>query len=303
MKPSKSKFLTIEQKKTIRQLLVPELKTRTPEGPYSWTVVRSIREFLKLSLREMAYLAKISEAILIKYEKGLSTTKGTPLVIKRISIFLGIPTVFLCDQAYSRPLSRGLKPFTENQEKIIESVHGEGKTITQTAKDLGISKQAVSQTEIAAKHKLTQAVLESELTYLSECQKQVIESQRQTIVLQQKMISVLVNEQVQEERTKEPVTTEEPPVQAVVSPQENPITQYEPEPNNSDKGDAIPARVALRFWLFENKISERKFSQRIGISQGTMSRYINGKTIPSVIVASKVHKETGGAVAPEMWAA
>ena len=59
--------------------------------------------------------------------------------------------------------------------------------------------------------------------------------------------------------------------------------------------------MQLLEFLYENDISQTDFAQRIGISQSSISKYLTGNVTPSVLVALKLHDETGGEVNCRVW--
>ena len=54
-------------------------------------------------------------------------------------------------------------------------------------------------------------------------------------------------------------------------------------------------------YLVDHDIYQKTFAEKIGVSQPTLSRYLVGETIPSVVTAIKIEQATGGAVKPRDW--
>ncbi len=59
--------------------------------------------------------------------------------------------------------------------------------------------------------------------------------------------------------------------------------------------------MQLYQYLNDENISQTDFSEKIGVTQPTLSRYVNGDIIPSVIIAYKIEKVTKGAVTCKEW--
>ena len=54
----------------------------------------------------------------------------------------------------------------------------------------------------------------------------------------------------------------------------------------------------LKEYRKSRKISQSDFAGRIGAEQGTISKIENGAQLPSLDLAVKIQRETGGAVLP-----
>ena len=54
-------------------------------------------------------------------------------------------------------------------------------------------------------------------------------------------------------------------------------------------------------YLIQKDVSQTRFAEKIGVSQPTLSRYLVGQTIPSVITAVRIKDATRGEVTPEDW--
>ena len=54
--------------------------------------------------------------------------------------------------------------------------------------------------------------------------------------------------------------------------------------------------MILRDYLAVNKISSKMFSKKIGVSEVSISRYLNGSRIPSMKILRAIYKETKGFV-------
>jgi transcriptional regulator with XRE-family HTH domain len=54
----------------------------------------------------------------------------------------------------------------------------------------------------------------------------------------------------------------------------------------------------LDAYLTARSVSNRDFSQRLGVSEASISRLRRGKQKPSLDVALKIERETAGAVTP-----
>ena len=57
----------------------------------------------------------------------------------------------------------------------------------------------------------------------------------------------------------------------------------------------------LDIYIRAHNLSQREIAERIGINQATLSRYMSGKSTPSVHIANKIAIATGGAVSPADW--
>ncbi len=56
---------------------------------------------------------------------------------------------------------------------------------------------------------------------------------------------------------------------------------------------------ALQTYLFQNCLSREWFAGEVGIGVDSLSRYINGKRIPSKDIMQKIYEVTGGHVRPD----
>jgi len=54
-------------------------------------------------------------------------------------------------------------------------------------------------------------------------------------------------------------------------------------------------------YLVDHDIYQKTFAEKIGVSQPTLSRYLVGETIPSVVTAIRIEDVTRGAVKPRDW--
>lgn len=57
----------------------------------------------------------------------------------------------------------------------------------------------------------------------------------------------------------------------------------------------------LRTFLSENDETQAEFAERIGVSQGTVSKLCKGLISPSLPLALKIQRVTGGKVTVESW--
>ncbi|WP_184409744.1 helix-turn-helix domain-containing protein [Roseinatronobacter bogoriensis] len=60
--------------------------------------------------------------------------------------------------------------------------------------------------------------------------------------------------------------------------------------------------MTLHEYLKSNAIRQMDFAPRIGVTQGTVSRFCTGRAVPDIITAAKIQKETDGAVPMAVWA-
>lgn len=51
-------------------------------------------------------------------------------------------------------------------------------------------------------------------------------------------------------------------------------------------------------YMKTNRLKQEDFAAQIGVSQGTLSRYINGSRIPTPQVFASIYKKTDGQVSP-----
>ena len=54
--------------------------------------------------------------------------------------------------------------------------------------------------------------------------------------------------------------------------------------------------MRLGTYLRERRMTQREFAERIGVSRSYLSMLISGSKIPSLKIATKIEKETGGEV-------
>ena len=59
--------------------------------------------------------------------------------------------------------------------------------------------------------------------------------------------------------------------------------------------------MQLYKYLIHHNISQSEFADKIGVSQPTLSRYVNGDTLPSVVIGSRIEAATSGEVACGDW--
>lgn len=59
----------------------------------------------------------------------------------------------------------------------------------------------------------------------------------------------------------------------------------------------------LREHLEGNGIRQADFAARIGVTQGMVSRLVSGALLPSLELAVKIERDTGGAVPASSWIA
>ncbi len=57
----------------------------------------------------------------------------------------------------------------------------------------------------------------------------------------------------------------------------------------------------LATWLEEHDVSQDVFADKIGVTQGYISRLVNGERIPGGAIAIAIEKETGGDVPAASW--
>lgn len=58
----------------------------------------------------------------------------------------------------------------------------------------------------------------------------------------------------------------------------------------------IKKNTTLGKYLFDNGIKQNAFSKRIRVSDPTLTQFIMGRRMPTLAVAYRVQKETGGKV-------
>ena len=54
-------------------------------------------------------------------------------------------------------------------------------------------------------------------------------------------------------------------------------------------------------YMITKEVSQASLAERIGVSQPTLSRYISGDVVPSVVTALKIQKITKNDVPVEAW--
>ena len=59
--------------------------------------------------------------------------------------------------------------------------------------------------------------------------------------------------------------------------------------------------MQLYKYLIHHNISQSEFADKIGVSQPTLSRYVNGETLPSVVIGARIEAATSGEVACGDW--
>ncbi len=59
--------------------------------------------------------------------------------------------------------------------------------------------------------------------------------------------------------------------------------------------------MQLYKYLIHHNISQSEFADKIGVSQPTLSRYVNGDTLPSVVIGARIEAATSGEVACGDW--
>ena len=59
--------------------------------------------------------------------------------------------------------------------------------------------------------------------------------------------------------------------------------------------------MQLYKYLIHHNISQSEFADKIGVSQPTLSRYVNGDTLPSVVIGARIETATGGEVSTRDW--
>ena len=55
-------------------------------------------------------------------------------------------------------------------------------------------------------------------------------------------------------------------------------------------------------YLATKEISQARFAEQIGVSQPTLSRYVNGDSLPSVVVGARIADITQNLVSVNDWA-
>ena len=106
--------------------------------------------------------------------------------------------------------------------------------------------------------------------YLFECQKAVIEAQRQTMVIRQQLL-------MSKDFSRPKV------------------------PSQKRWVFEKPQGVVLREWLRKNGVSANEFAKNLNIAQPTLSRWMSGKALPTVDHAVAIEAATGGAVSCGTW--
>jgi len=59
--------------------------------------------------------------------------------------------------------------------------------------------------------------------------------------------------------------------------------------------------VQLYKYLTTYNILQSEFAKKIGVTQPTLSRYVNGESLPSVVIGARIEKATSGEVACGDW--
>lgn len=54
-------------------------------------------------------------------------------------------------------------------------------------------------------------------------------------------------------------------------------------------------------YLANKEISQARFAEQIGVSQPTLSRYVNGDSLPSVVVGARIAEITQNLVSVNDW--
>lgn len=54
-------------------------------------------------------------------------------------------------------------------------------------------------------------------------------------------------------------------------------------------------------YLAHREISQARFAEQIGVSQPTLSRYVNGDSLPSVVVGARIAELTQNLVSVNDW--
>ena len=54
-------------------------------------------------------------------------------------------------------------------------------------------------------------------------------------------------------------------------------------------------------YLANKEISQARFAEQIGVSQPTLSRYVNGDSLPSVVVGARIADITQNLVSVNDW--
>ena len=49
-------------------------------------------------------------------------------------------------------------------------------------------------------------------------------------------------------------------------------------------------------WINRSRFTAEEFAERLGVARAYFSRVVNGKAIPSISLAKKIEKESGGEV-------
>lgn len=62
------------------------------------------------------------------------------------------------------------------------------------------------------------------------------------------------------------------------------------------------AMCNLQEYLNQNSITQRAFAERIGVGQGTVCRLTKKQITPTLRLALRIEKETGGKVPVQSWA-
>ena len=54
-------------------------------------------------------------------------------------------------------------------------------------------------------------------------------------------------------------------------------------------------------YLANKEISQARFAEQVGVSQPTLSRYVNGDSLPSVVVGARIAEITQNKVSVNDW--
>lgn len=54
-------------------------------------------------------------------------------------------------------------------------------------------------------------------------------------------------------------------------------------------------------YLASKEISQARFAEQVGVSQPTLSRYVNGDSLPSVVVGARIAEITQNKVSVNDW--
>jgi transcriptional regulator with XRE-family HTH domain len=135
--------------------------------------------------------------------------------------------------------------------------------------------------DLGSRHNKRMVVMEeiANLKYIIECQKNVMEAQRQTLVIQQQ----LLHEKSHTENNRTDAIAKLPRLSANRGiPQEK-------------------TKMTLKQYLTYYKITQKDFAAKIDVTENTIKNYMHGISSPQVSIACLIEEITDGIVSTDTW--